>query len=407
MRFFLLLAFLLTNANASAAFIGQGDAELGISQDNEDSNIGLGMRYSIDRQSSNSGVRATSRMQLGSDRGRSLVATAAHEYQYENSFIDHDIYHNFDFLSPRFNWASTGSHRTDFENRVNESTGQISTDYAKSDESWSITTGPSFKYIKGRWFDFKSNASFSRQFSSPFFTNEALINMSLAKSVSKVSQFTLTSSYLCAENDNPVVEKFCRSEASLGIDTQAKDYSFSADYGVSDDGETLTSIYSATSGWDLNSTSQLELTAYRVVDSIAREEAEFETGTATIFAVKEGRNAQYLYEWSRTRVEINARRLLSKSEANTSLSEDLSLFYDFQLSSAVCSACSLSLNYEYSRFDLETEQKITSLGIAKRNSRRISSAISFRRTERSQQETFWSINFLITYTGIASKISNR
>lgn len=407
MKLLFLLALILVQVNVSAAVIGQGNAELGVSRDNEDSNVGLGLNYRLGRRSVSGEVQVASQMQLGSDRGRSLVATAAHEYQYENSFIDNDFYHVFNFINPRFNWQTNAFHRIDFENRVNETSGQVSTDYAKSDESWSMTTGPSFTYIKGRWFDIKSNASFSRQFISPFFTNEAQMNMGLAKSISKVSQLTFTGNYLCTENDNPAVDKYCRNEASLGFNTQAKDYVISAEYGTSDDEDTRTDIYTISSNFDINSTSQLGLTAYRVVDSIAREETEFETGSTSTSAIKEGRNVQYLYEWSRTRLELNARRLLSKTDTNSNLTEDLSLFYDFQLSSAICSACNISLDYEYSRFDLETEQKITSIGIGKRNSRRISSAISFRKTERSQQETFWSINFLITYTGIASKISNR
>lgn len=408
MKFYTLFIFLLTfNLAAEATIVGQGNVEFGVSRDNEESNAGLGMRYNLGRASATNNTRLTSQMQLGSDRGRSLIATAAHEYQYENSFIDNDLYHDFSFYSPRLNWSSSATHRIEFENRVDDETGDISTNYAEGEEVWSITTGPRLSYIKGRWLDFSSSANLSRQYREPYFTNEVQLNAAIAKSVSKISQLSLASSYLCSEDDNPINDQYCRSEASIGINTRAKEASLTADYGFSDDEKTTTNIYSVNGIFLMNSTSSLGITGYRVVDSIAREEADFDFNVASNVSIKEGRNVQYLYEWSRTRLEVNARRLITHINDNSILSEDLSLFYDFQLSSNLCQGCSFSLDYEYSRFNVDAEQKISSVSINKLNSRRFSSAISFRRTERTKRETYWSLNFLIKYTGIASKISNR
>lgn len=400
---FLLLIPIKTNAD----IIGQGSGELGISRDEDVTNAGLGMRYKFLRSSVNTGSEFNSRMQLGSDRGRSLVATAAHQYQYENSFIDNDLYHRLNFINPRFNWITAASHSIDFDNKVKETSGEITTNYSSREESWSITTGPSFNYTKGRWFDFWTRANVSRQYKQPTFTDETDLNLGFAKSINKLSQLTFSTSQLCRQDDNSATEDSCRNEVNLGVDTLAKNYSFALEYGASFEDQSKTDVYSLSGNFDLNSRSSLSLSAYRVVDSIANQEAGFENETSSITGIKEGRNTQYLYEWSRNRLELNARRLLSKSDNNQSISEDLSIYYDFQLSFVLCSACALSTTYEYSRFDYEREQKISSIGLSKRNSKKINTTLSFRRTERSEQETYWSINFLISYTGIASKISDR
>lgn len=402
-----LILLLLFHFNVNAAIVGQGNVELGLSRDKDVTNAGFGARYRLARNAVNSNSQFTSRMQLGSDRGRSLVATAAHQYQYENSFINNDVYHIFNFINPRFNWASSGSHRLDFENRENEATGEVSTDFSTREESWSVTTGPSFNYSKGRWFEFSSGAKFSRQYKQPTFTDETEVDLGLAKSINKLSQLTLSANHTCTQDDNVTTDDSCRSEANLGMDIQANNYALAFEYGASFEDKSKTDVYRLTGDFELNSRSRLGLTAYRVVDSISREESEFDNDTSAITGIREGRNIQYLYEWSRNRLELNARKLLSKTDTNRSISEDLSLFYDFRLSSSLCSACSLSTAYEYSRSDLDREQKITSIGMSKRNSRKINTALSFRQTERSDQETYWSINVLITYTGIASKVSNR
>lgn len=401
------LFLLLISIKANAAIIGQGSGELGISRDEDVINAGLGLRYKLLRSSINTDAQFDSRIQLGSDRGRSLAATAAHQYQYENSFIDNDIYHSLNFINPRFNWASSASHSIDFNNKTNETSGEVNTDYSDREESWSITTGPSFNYVKGRWFDFSTGANVSRQYKKPTYTDETELNLGLAKSINKLSQITLSASQVCTQDADSATEDSCRSEANLGVDTQAKNHSFIFEYGASFEDQSKTDVYSLSGNFDLNSRSRLVLTAYRVVDSIARQESDFDNEASSITGIKEGRNIQYLYEWSRNRLELNARRLLSKSDNNKTISEDLSIYYDFQLSSVLCSACAFSTTYEYSRFDYEREQKLTTIGVSKRNSKKINTTFSFRRTERSEQETFWSINFLISYTGIASKIYNR
>lgn len=405
-----LLVLLLISLHSSAVIVGQGNVEIGVSRDNEESNAGMGMSYNMSKLSAESSSNLTSRMQLGTDQGRSLVATSAHEYQYENSYIDNMLYNEFNFLSPRFTWINSASHRLDFENRVIGENERITTDFSKSDDFWSISTGPSFSYSEGRWIDFQTSVTVARQYSAPYYSNEAQFNAIISKSISKISQASLFSRHLCSEDDRPASDNSCRNEFGIGFNTQNKDYILTADYGVSVEQEIRTLIYRLSSSFEINSTSNLDFTAYSVVDSISREKNDFEPNTGSTSAIKEGRNIQYLYEWNRTRLEVNARRLLTKSNFITITSEDASIFYDFKLGSTLCLACSLSLNYEYSRFDNNSIQEITSISLNRNNSRRINSAISFRKTERTErtiQKTYWSINFLIMYTGIANKISNR
>ena len=411
MKFYVIsIIILISSQHLNAAIVGQGDFELGVSLDNDKSNIGVGMRYNMSRLSTESISGLNSRMQLGTDEGRSLIATSAHEYQYENSFIDNSLYNDFEFLSPRLTWVSTALHRLDFENIVDEETDRVSTDYSKTDDFWSVSTGPSYSYSKGRWIDFKTTANIAHQYSAPYYLNEATIDATLTKSISKISQASVYSRYLCSEDDIPSSKNSCRRELSIGLNTQSNDLILTADYGVSVETKIRTFIYRFSSSFEINSTSDIDLTIYRAVDSINRERNDFEPNIGATTAIKEGRNIQYLYEWNRSRLEVNARRLITRSNIITTTSEDASIFYDFQLGSTICLACSLSLNYEYSSFDNNSVQEITSISLNKNNSRRINTAISFRKTERherTKQDAYWSINFLIMYTGIENKISNR
>jgi len=400
--------FSLALIDVQAATVGSGDVELGISRDNEKTNAGMGMRYTMERSASTHHALLVSKAQIGSDTGRSLVATAAHDYQYPASFIDNALDHSMRVVSPRVSWQSQLSHRLDFDKTTNENIGNkegvINTNYKDTEESWSITTGPTVNYGAGLWFNSLLSAEISRAYALKYFTDESLFSLNLKKSMGHISSLSIITKNICAQTDNPNVDDFCRDELSLGFETNKKNYGFTVEYGQSKENDVFTDIYSVSSFFNLNSSSLLAFTGYRLVDRVGIKD-DFEKNTFS--AIKMGRGARFLYERGRTHLELNARRVTSESDNNSAINEDVSVFYDYRLSSWLCTACRLSLSHEYSKFNLTLDQKISSLGLKKRNSKHLSSEISFRKTERTDQETLWSINYLISYSGIVTKLSER
>ncbi len=400
--------FSLALIDAHAATVGSGDVELGISRDNKKTDAGIGMRYTMERVASTHHALLVSKAQIGSDSGRSLVATAAHDYQYPTSFIDNALNHSIRIISPRISWQSQLFHRLDFENTVDDNNDNkediINTSYKDTEESWSITTGPTVSYGAGEWFNSLLSAEISRAFALTYFTDESLLSFNLKKSLGHISSFSIIIKKICAQTDNPNIDDFCRDELSLGWETNKKDYGFTLEYGQSKEEGVFTDIYSASSYFNLNSSSLLTFTGYRLVDRVGIKD-DFEN--TTFSAIKTGRAVNYYYERGRTHLELNARRVIGENDIDSDIKEDLSVFYDYRLSSWLCTACRLSMSLEYSKFDLTFSQKISSIGLKKRNSKHVSSEISFRKTERTDQDTLWSINYLISYSGIITKLSER
>lgn len=393
--------------NTFSSTVGSGEVELGIGRNNEQVNAGIGMRYNMKRLASNHQTYLTTRAQLGGDQGRALIATAAHEFQYQASFIENDLNHVMTFYSPRLSWLSGLSHRLNFNDGLDDEEADneiISTDYSNTNESWSITTGPEFQYGLGAWFNSLMAAKISRAYAQEYFTDESLLSLDITKSVGHITQLSLSIRNICSTNENPLVDDFCRDEISLGFETGKKDFGYAFDYGYSKDNDVLTDIYSASSYFNLNSTSIMTFSAYRLVDRIGIKD-DLENNNYS--SVKLGRIANFLYERGRTRIEINGRRVNSDNRINKEIKEDASIFYDFRLSSWACTACRLALSHEYSRFNLALEQNISSVGFNKRNNKNITSEISFRKTERTDQDTLWSINYLISYSGSATVLSDR
>jgi hypothetical protein len=406
--FIFISALSLALVDVHAATVGSGDVELGISRDNQKTNAGMGMRYTMERKASTHYALLVSKAQIGSDTGRSLVATAAHDYQYPTSFIDNDLNHSIRVISPRVSWLSQLSHRLDFDNTVDGNNDNkedvINTSYKDTEESWSITTGPTVSYGSGLWFNSVLSAEISRAYALTYFTDESLFSLNFKKSIGHISSISMIANNICAKTDNPTIDDFCRDELSLGLETNKKDYGFALEYGQSKEKDIYTDIYSVNSYFNLNSSSSLIFTGYRLVDRVGIKD---DIENTTFSAIKMGRGSRFIHERGRTHIELNARRVNSETDAETVINEDASLFYDYRLSSWLCTACRLSMSYEYSKFNPTLEQKISSIGLKKRNSKHISSEISFRRTERTDQDTLWSINYLISYSGVITKLSER
>ena len=121
MRLIGLFVSFIISINAFAGFVGGGQSEFGFSQDNEDNNFGLSARYDLTGDISQQQININTQMQLGSKKGRSLVATAAHDYQYENSYIYNDVQHVYKFPFSGVRWNSQVSKKLNFENEINDS----------------------------------------------------------------------------------------------------------------------------------------------------------------------------------------------------------------------------------------------------------------------------------------------
>ncbi len=405
--FLIIIGCLLLLSKAHASMVGSGDVELGVSRDNDKANAGMGMRYNVEINTPESQSLITSRLQLGSDSGRSLIATAAHEYQYENSFVDSELNHSIRLFSPRLSWKTYANNRFEFKNEVDEDTGSVDTDYSNAEESWSITTGPTFKYEQGRWFHTQLTTEISKEYSHQTYTDETLVDVKVGKSTSKVSELILNYNYLCRKRDDKLIDDFCRNQVSLAFNSTKSNFGYSLEYGTSRDEDTRTDIYSISNYMNLNSTSVFSLSVYQLIDRIGLADELTTLKDESTISTRQGRLAKYLYNWGRTQLEINARRIKVESELATTISDDAAIYYDFRLSSWLCSACRLSSAYEYSKFDNDNEQNILSIGLKKSNSKSMSSEISFRRTERVDQDILWSINFLISYRSKATRLADR
>ena len=403
----LIIVYILVSFDLQAEVTGRGDLELGVSRDNENTNFGMGMRYNIERNTSLSQTLLASSIQLGSDSGRSLIATAAHEYQYENSFIATDLFHSIRLYSPRVSWRSHVGSLIEFDNTINEGSGEIDTDYTNADESWNFTTGPTFTYEKTGWFNAQLSAEASKQYSNQSYTDETLINAQVGKSITKSSEMVINYNYLCSQTDNIDINKSCRNEVILGLNTNLKNYGYSVEYGKAHDEISETDIYSISGYANLNSTSVFSLSAYRLIDRIGLAEDVLDSNKTTTFTIRRGRLANYYYQAGRTELEVRLRRLITEAEIENIYSDDAAIYYDLKLSSLMCSACRFSSSYEYTRFENANDQNIISLGITKNNSERVSSQVSFRRTQRTDQDIIWSINFLVSFRGTATRLANR
>ena len=163
-RILLFLLFLPTCAHGYVT--GDGGVELGVSGGINSHNYGVSTNYGLNSIEPSFRTSLLSKVQLGSDEGRSLVATAAQEYQYESSFVRTDIDNSIHFIYPGLLWQSRLSHNLEFEQESDTTNSERRTDFSKSTANWSVSTGPSFTYNRGKWLSYTVGLTLSQAFLS-------------------------------------------------------------------------------------------------------------------------------------------------------------------------------------------------------------------------------------------------
>lgn len=403
-----LLFFLLLPITAHAYVVGSGSLDLGISKEDESENYGMAGGYSLNAAGVNYDLSLNSGLQVGSDRGRSVVATAAHDYQYEQSFVQHYGSHVYRFPSPYVSWLSHFSHRTEFEQESNSTGSDTDTDFENSDVNWTVSVGPRLSFAKGKWLAFETQAFLSRRSKAGEESNELDLWAGVAKSISAFSVISLGAGRVCSKDEAPAAKEECRDEYKGSMETTKKYVNLVLEGGVSKQDSTTTNIYSASLVYELNSAATINLKAFRSVKKISDlTEVELNENLSNQSTIQKGESLNYRYEWGRTSFELKARTYDTEYAGESSETKDAAAFYSYQLSSTTCLSCMVEMGYEYSDYGNDKEQTIESFTIKKNHSRRFSSAISFRKTVVKPEIDLWSVSLLLSYNGLSTKLGMR
>jgi hypothetical protein len=407
MRYLLIILGVFIFNLTQASIIGSGILNAGVSKDESKENFGLAGSYNLISSGSNFDSLLNSEFQLGSDQGRSLVATSAHEYQYEQSFFQ--SYGSLGYVFPisSFRWSNSFIQRTEL---IEESESILlggNSGLQESQDSWSISTGPSFLLGRSRWISFRSSGLYTKSSTVGDLSDEFNLSIGLGKSISTFSTLFFDTSRICNEYKAEGIKDVCRDEFTLALETTQKYLEFSLEAGISRQDDIDTSIYSFEASYVLNSSSEFNINLYKASDRLrdltsnALNRSDFE-----MITLRTGASINYRYEWGNTEFEIKGRSVETQFDNNITETSDAAVFYEYHIGSVSCFSCRVELGYEYSEFGSGSNQIINSISLKKNNSKRIISSISFRQTKFDDVDV-WSINFLLTYNGESTFIGPR
>jgi hypothetical protein len=392
----------LWSSLSKAYVVANGRVELGIAQEEQETNFGIGANYKLSSVENNYAYTLNSNMQVGSDEGRSLIATSAHNYQYESSYIKNYVSLNFPISKGYISWGNQFYQSIEFE-KDNDEYGAISTDYEDNQVSWTFTSGPIFTVKRSKWISYKAGLELSRQYTAGDISSEYQIYTEVNKSLSHISNVTLRHSYVCTEKIS-----LCRQSIISSFEIKKKISKLKINFGVSKKVNNDKKIYRFDYVHTLNSTSKFQFLTYQSFDSISNiTDIELENSRVAKTSKKNAMSLNYFYEWGRKNIGIKARELKSSDDGITLKSKNSMSYYEYQLGSQLCRACTIGMSYEYANFGNSITKKISGITIKKNNNRHLSSSIIFSRTKLSNSLDLWSLNFLLSYSGSALKMGQR
>lgn len=408
MMFRLAITLFFIPLYVDASIQGNGNIDLGVSKDKEYQNFGIAANYNLEASGPNTSTGFSSNLQVGSDEGRSLVATAAHEYQYEQSFIRSEIDNNLRFYHPGLNWRTNFSHSLEFQKKVDESSGRSDTDFDHPETSWSVTTGPSFEYIKSDWLNYRTEVQASKLNASGDESHEGVLSIGIGKSITHTTSSYLDLSKVCTQYGNKTLKDECREEARLSVSVRSIRASLYAEAGVSQQGTATTNVYTLRLHQPINSYSTFSIESTKSIDTIS-EIDEYDISSTDLFssAIKEGESITYVYEWGRKQFSLKARQLTTTASNESIKTKDAAAYYGYQLGSRLCFACQVGVSYEYSDYGDDNTQSIRGISLIKNHSRRVSSSISLRETTITNEFNTWSINFLLSIKSLIANLRTR
>ena len=411
MRYLVLLSIIISS-NALGYATGEGSVDLGISQEDEKKNIGLATNYQLTHSNSWMTTYLHNKTQLGSDRGRSLVATAAHEYQYEQSFIQSEISNLFNFYYPGLTWQNNLSQNIEFDqlevdNLDNEDdTG--STDFSERNINWTLSSGPSFVYERSQWVNVNTSVIFSKANSFDEKSSEQNINIRISKPLTSFTKSEFDFNRICTQYNNSTLNNSCREEITLSFSSEKKFSKFKVNIGLSSQDDVETDLYLVNIDHRINSYSSIQIESQKIIEKISDiDQLEGFESIAFESAVKRTDSMSYVYEWGRKRFEFRVRQQETIGKDYSFYTKDGAAYYAYQLGSNLCKSCKIGLSYEYLKYDERAEQKIKTIALTKNHSSKISSSIGFRRTQIGQDLDAWSINLLLSFKGSITKLGKR
>lgn len=408
---FLLLILILPSSYGLAYMTGEGSIDLGVSHEEEQQNFGLASTYQFSHSNSWMSTYLYNKTQLGSDKGRSLVATAAHEYQYEQSFVNSELGNEFNFYYPGLSWESHLSQNIEFDQAEDTSLLENNegdfTDFNQRTINWTATTGPSFVYDRSKWVGFRTDIDLSKAKSFDEESTEQSINISITKPITSFTKSAVDLSRICTEYTNPNLEDNCRKELSLSFLSEKKFNKFRMDVGISSQNDVTTDLYLLNIDHRINSYSSMLIESQKLIETIS----DFDqlSGIETLSfraAVKKTDSILYVYEWGRKRFEFRIRKQETVGDEYEFFTQDGAMYYSYQLGSSLCRACKIGLSYEYINYDDQEEQSIKNIALIKNHTSKLSSSISFRRTQVEEVDA-WSLNLLLSYKGSVTKLGKR
>lgn len=409
MRLFLVL-LILYSSSTSAYIIGSGELTVGLSKDQKEDNLGVDGSYQLTSNAPLYRGFLSSQFQLGSDKGRSTVATAVHDYNYEQSFIQNYGGLVISTFSPNLKWQNQFSQRVEFEEIAsdpNDPESDIDTDFTSPKHSYSITTGPVLSLIKSKRIGLNTSLLYSNQINEDDKSSEVNFYLSGSKAISKFSSLLLNYNHTCNKTNNINIQEGCIDETTLSLKTIKKDVSLLFEYGLSSGKEQNVNIYEIDLSYKTSTNSTLDLTLNKSIGKISDINDIELGGSSTNSSVSESATLNFRKNFGRSNIDLRARALEVDSGGVVTKSKDANIFYIYSLGSRVCRTCQMETGYEYSEVDENDITRKLSLTLKRNNTRRISTAIGFFKTETSDDIDLWSLNILISYNGLFLKYGDR
>jgi len=409
MRLITLLVCSLYSLGVFGSLVGGGNLTLGASKDQDAENFGVAGRYDINLLGAKQYAHFSSQFQLGSDKGRSSVATLIHDYQYEQSYLQSYGILQQQFFSPAASWNTTVSSRQEFKNETDDATGETRTDFNDKDHNWGITTGPSFTIDRNWPISVQVSALLSKQSVTEIESDDREVTIDFQKDISKFSQMAISGLRTCTDYKDAENEDSCRNELTAYISSKKKYSQYKIEYGVANQNDTETEIYEVTLEHELNSAASIQVLAYQSIYRLNQQESDQLDLTTTGYnSVQKGESLQYLYEWGRHKLDMRFRQVESSINGASPIEAmNTSFFYGVKTSSRLCRSCELELGYEKSKFESGDKLEKGSLSVKKNHSKRIRTAMSVNNTKQEDNVDVWSVSFFLTYTGKLSKLGTR
>jgi len=387
--------------------LGEGALELSASAEKEKHNLGLAGSYDLNSSTPRLDMQFNSQFQFGTNLGRSEEELNEHAYLYEQSYVETSGKLDYIFSAASIKWHNGYTSKTDFV-ESEELNSTRSSNFSEVDNTWSVNTGPSLIINRNNSFLIEASVNLAYMDSIDEITSEFNSRVSFLKSITPISQLGINSSRVCSEYEVASENNTCRKQYNIFFSTNKRSFDFKMEAGLSDDGKTLTDIYSGTIDYEMNRSSGISLLSTRSVSTILNsDDLIFKVDDDTLSSLVSTKSIEYSYKLGGRGLSI---RFIEQSLIYGSNSTDSELIY-FDINQKVypnlCLNCLMSLNYDYSNFNDERYKHISTIALTKINSRSLSTSINFSKTRIKSELDVWSIGVLVKYNGRKTRLGGK